>query len=62
MITLPPKFDSIALRTAIELTGADFCFDGDHYPIVLPLPESEPDVGQTGQIGLKAELWWSSQI
>lgn len=65
MVTLPPKHDPIALRTAIELTGADFCFDGDHYPIVLPFLEDELNAvpeRQTGQIPPKAELWWSGQV
>ena len=35
MITLPSIHDTLALRTAIELTGTDFCFAGDHYPLVL---------------------------
>jgi len=37
MMTLPSMHDTLALRTAIELTGAAFCFAGDHYPLVLPL-------------------------
>ncbi len=36
MITLPPMHDILALRTAIELAGANFCSVGDHYPLVLP--------------------------
>jgi hypothetical protein len=30
MIMLPSIHDTLALRTAIELTSADFCFAGDH--------------------------------
>lgn len=41
MVTLPPEHDTPALRTAIELTRADFCFAGDHYPLVLPLLNEE---------------------
>lgn len=41
LVTLPLVHDTIALRTAIELTGADFCFEGDYYPLVLPLSEKE---------------------
>lgn len=61
MITLPPVYDTLALRTAIDLTGADFCFDGDHYPLVIPLPNypltqvSNDQWHQ--QINRKAELW-----
>ncbi|HEY9654611.1 MAG TPA: hypothetical protein V6C50_03900 [Crinalium sp.] len=37
MMTLPPVHDSLALRTAIKLTGADFCSASDYYPLVLAL-------------------------
>ncbi|UBF30792.1 hypothetical protein K9N68_39760 (plasmid) [Kovacikia minuta CCNUW1] len=63
MITLPPVHDILSLRTAIELTGSDFCFDGDHYPLVLPLsneelsPLSEEQLVE--RISRKAELWCS---
>ena len=58
MITLPPIHDTLALRTAIELTGADFCFLGDHYPLVLAEadalnPVSDP---QAERMSRKAEL------
>ncbi|MBW4474907.1 MAG: hypothetical protein KME45_31690 [Stenomitos rutilans HA7619-LM2] len=36
MITVPPIHDMLALRTAIELTGADFCCAG-HYPLAKAL-------------------------
>ena len=36
LLTLPPLYDSIALRTAIELIGSEFCFVGDSIPIVVP--------------------------
>jgi hypothetical protein len=35
-IALPSMHDTLALRTATELVGAEFCFEGDHYPLVLP--------------------------
>lgn len=61
MITLPPLHDTLALRTAIELTGSDFCFDGDHYPLVLSFTSTA--LGQVSdqyadeRISQKAELW-----
>jgi hypothetical protein len=61
MITLPPVHDILALRTAIELTGSDFCFDGDYYPLGLPLSNDERtqlNDEQSGErISRKAELW-----
>lgn len=59
MITLSPIHDILAVRTAIELTGADFCFDGDHYPLILPLPQSDLSRDQhlSSLISQKAELW-----
>jgi hypothetical protein len=61
MIMLPSVHDTLALRTAIELTGADFRFDGDHYPIVLPLSDGVPlqvsDEQLAERINRKAELW-----
>ncbi len=33
--TLPPIHGTLAIRTAIALTGAACCFAGDHYPLVL---------------------------
>jgi hypothetical protein len=63
MIKLPSVHDTLALRTAIELTGADFCFDGDHYPIVLPFSDNELSgmnrEQQAGQVNSRAELWCS---
>jgi hypothetical protein len=61
MITLPLIHDTLALRTAIELTGADFCFAGDHHPLVLsstadalnPVNEQH----SAHRISRKAELW-----
>lgn len=44
MVTLPSTYDSFALGTAIELTGAEFCFDGDHTPIVLPPIDSSDQI------------------
>jgi len=38
LMTLPPMHDILVLRTAVELTGADFCFAGDHCPLVLSSP------------------------
>lgn len=61
MVTLPLVHDPLALRTAIELTGADFCFDGDHYPLVLPLSNEDlahlNDEHLAEQISQKVELW-----
>lgn len=61
MITLPPIHDTLALRTAIELTGADFCFDGDHCPLVLALGTDAlaqvRDQHSADRISRKAELW-----
>ncbi len=66
MISLPSVYDTIALRTAIELTGSDFCFDGDHHPIVLPLFEGEPNSDspeqQARRVTLKAQLWYSGEV
>ncbi len=64
MITLPLFYDAAALKTAIELTGADFCFEGDHHPLVLPL--SDIDLTQLNnrqsfeRISRKAELWYEA--
>jgi hypothetical protein len=61
MITLPPVHDILALRTAIELTGSDFCFDGDHYPLGLPLVNDDlthlSNEQPTERMNRKAELW-----
>ncbi|MBD2074917.1 hypothetical protein H6F86_13630 [Phormidium sp. FACHB-592] len=61
MITLPSIHDTLALRTAIELTSADFCFAGDHYPLVLSLTADalNPMSNQHSahRISRKAELW-----
>jgi len=61
MITLPPVHDTLALRTAIELTGADFCFAGDHHPLVLSSTAAATskvsDQDPAGRISRKAELW-----
>jgi hypothetical protein len=61
MIMLPPVHDTLVLRAAIELTGTDFCFEGDHYPIVLPLSNGEVthlrDEQLAERISRKAELW-----
>ncbi len=63
MITLPSVHDILALRTAIELTGSDFCFDGDHYPLVLPLVDEAVTQLNEGPLveatSRKAELWFS---
>jgi hypothetical protein len=29
------------LTTVIELTGADFCCEGDHHPLMLPLSKND---------------------
>ncbi|MBD2077275.1 hypothetical protein H6F86_26030 [Phormidium sp. FACHB-592] len=60
MITLPSIHDTLALRTAIELTGTDFCFAGDHYPLVLS--STTEDMSQVSdqpveRMSRKAELW-----
>jgi hypothetical protein len=61
MVTLPSVHDTLALKTAIGLVGADFCFDGDHYPLVLPLPSNELTQSKADQlterISQKMELW-----
>ncbi|XGW00950.1 MAG: hypothetical protein ACAF41_34700 (plasmid) [Leptolyngbya sp. BL-A-14] len=61
MITVPPIHDTPALRTAIELTGADFCFAGDHYPLVLAVETNAltrvSANQQAERISRKAELW-----
>jgi hypothetical protein len=59
MITLPSVHDTLALRTAIELTDADFCFAGDHYPLVLAEADAMSQVSnpQAERISRKAELW-----
>ncbi|HEY9624141.1 MAG TPA: hypothetical protein V6C78_27525 [Crinalium sp.] len=61
MIMLPPIHDTLALRAAIEIAGADFCFDGDHSPIALPLSPEEAtrlsDEHLAKRISQKAELW-----
>ncbi len=66
MVTLPLVYDAIALKTAIELTGSDFCFDGDHHPVVLAVPEaklsSTSSEFQVGRISSKAQLWHSSDV
>ncbi len=36
MVMVPSTHDTFALRTAIELTGASFCFVGDYEPLPLP--------------------------
>jgi hypothetical protein len=63
MITLPSVHDILALRTAIELTGSDFCFDGYHYSLVLPRSNKElSDLSEeqlAQRISQKAELWCS---
>ena len=59
VITVPPIRDTLALRTAIELTGADFCFASDHYPLVLAEANARSQVRdqQAERISRKAELW-----
>ncbi len=37
MITVPLMHDILALRTAIELAGVNFCSVGDHHPLMLTL-------------------------
>lgn len=61
MIMLLPMHDTLALRTALELVGTDFCFDGDYYPLTLPQSQeaaidlSEMEASQ--RISRKAQLW-----
>jgi len=61
LITLPSIHDTLALRTAIELTGADFCFAGDHHPLVLSSTADAiskvSDQDPAERISRKAELW-----
>ncbi len=61
MITLPAVHDALALRTAIELTGADFCFAGDHHPLVQSSTADAiskmSDQDPAARISRKAELW-----
>ncbi len=61
MITLPARYDTLAVTTAIELTGSDFCFDGDHYPLVLPFSREElsqlSDEQLAERISHKFGLW-----
>ncbi|MBD2466027.1 hypothetical protein H6G89_34135 [Oscillatoria sp. FACHB-1407] len=61
LISLPSMHDTVALRTAIELVGAEFCFEGDHYPLVLPPLEGEgteeSQVQRSQQMSRKAQLW-----
>jgi hypothetical protein len=61
MLTLPSIHDTLALRTAIELTDADFCFAGDHCPLVLALETNAltrvSASQQAERISRKAELW-----
>jgi hypothetical protein len=60
-IALPSMHDTLALRTATELVGAEFCFEGDHYPLVLPpLDRDQIQLHQAQvaeQMNCKAELW-----
>jgi hypothetical protein len=61
MITLPLLYGAAALTTAIEPTGANFCFEGDHHPLVLPSSDSyltQLNIQQrSDRISRKAELW-----
>ncbi|MBD1997668.1 hypothetical protein H6G00_13695 [Leptolyngbya sp. FACHB-541] len=58
---LPPMHDTLALRTAIELVGGDFCFDGDCYPLTLPQSKEAAsdlsDMEASRRISRKAQLW-----
>jgi hypothetical protein len=59
-VTVPPIHDTLALRTAIQLTGADFCFAGDHYPLVLSEADTASQVSAqhpAERISRKVELW-----
>lgn len=60
-ISLPSMHDTVALRAAIELVGAEFCFEGDHYPLVLPALEGEETEGNPAQraeqMSRKTQLW-----
>jgi hypothetical protein len=61
MITVPPIHDTLALKTALELAGADFCFAGDHHPLVLSSTADAiskvSDQDPAARISRKAELW-----
>ncbi|MBD2054622.1 hypothetical protein H6F88_01015 [Oculatella sp. FACHB-28] len=61
MIMLPPMYDTLALRTAIELIGSDFCFDGDYYPLtLLQSQEAAIDLNEeeaSERISLQSQLW-----
>jgi len=63
MVMLPLLYDIAALKTAIGLVGADFCFDGDYYPLGLPLSNHElnqlTDENLAERIFRKSELWCS---
>lgn len=53
-VMLPAYYDSVALRTAIELVGAEFCFDGDWMPIA-PLTEPNEVIMRT-DVAIAAQL------
>ncbi|XGW00933.1 MAG: hypothetical protein ACAF41_33740 (plasmid) [Leptolyngbya sp. BL-A-14] len=61
MTTLLSVHDTLALRTAIALTGTDFCFAGDHCPLVLVVEANAltqvSASQQAERISRKAELW-----
>jgi hypothetical protein len=58
MVTLPPGYDVAALKTAAALMASDFCFEGDHYPLVLPpLDTVSNEPVDPLRITHKAELW-----
>lgn len=61
MITLPPIHDTLALRTAIALTVSDFCFNGDHDPLGLPVVHDDlthrSSTQPSERRNHKTELW-----
>jgi len=66
MVTLPLLYDIAALRTAIDLVRSDFCFDGDYYPLGLPLSSHElnqlTDENLAERIFRKSEVWYSQTV
>ncbi len=59
MITLPPSYDSATVKLAIDLIGADFCFEGDRCLQRLPLSRNGNNRGsnehKTKRITLKSK-------
>jgi hypothetical protein len=51
MMTVPSIHDTLALRTAIVLTGAACCFAGDPDPLVLSLTTEAVSQVRDQQVG-----------